>query len=315
MRTGTEPRPSRLQHQQLLVTLYGLYGQANQGIFPVSVLVGMFGALGIDAPAVRSTVSRLKRNGVLVSSKEAGIAGYSLSADVLDAFEEGDRRIYAPERSRPEDPWSLVIFSVPEAERNRRYELRTELTSLGFGAVGAGVAIAPNNVLSQAVHRLKDRGLDGYVEYFSADYLSEQDIASKVAQWWDLEELDGQYRDFLEIYGIAEREWAARLDSCKGIIDPAGDLARDAFAYYVPMLTVWRRFPYRDPNLPLEFLPDGWKAPAAKAAFWALDAQLAPVAKAYALALLDSRGVASGTSAIQDNASGQWPAEGSMASK
>ena len=264
---------------------------------------------------MRSTVSRLKRNGVLVSRRLGGIAGYSLSADVLDAFEEGDARIYAPERSQPGDPWSLVIFSVPEAERNRRYELRTELTSLGFGAVGAGVAIAPNNVLSQAVGRLKERGLDGYVEYFSADYLSERDIAAKVAQWWDLQGLDEQYGEFIDLYGAAEREWTARLGADHQTVDPAGDLAREAFAYYVPMLTLWRRFPYRDPNLPLEYLPEGWKAPTAKRAFWALDALLAPVARSYALALLESRGALSGVAAIQDKTSGQCPAEGSMASK
>ncbi|MFL4472828.1 PaaX family transcriptional regulator C-terminal domain-containing protein [Paeniglutamicibacter sp. MACA_103] len=298
-----ETRQSKLQHQQLIVTLYGLYGRSTGGTFPVAVLVDMLGALGIEAPAVRSTVSRLKRNGVLVSRRDAPAASYSLSADVLDAFEEGDQRIYAPERSQPNDPWSLVIFSVPEAERNRRYELRTELNSLGFGAVGAGVAIAPSNVLSQAMLRLKDRGLEKYVEYFSADYLSQKDIRAKVPQWWDLQELDQQYREFLGLYGAAEAQWSARLEAGAGA--PAGDLAREAFAFYVPMLTLWRRFPYRDPNLPLEFLPDGWKAPAAKQAFWAIDALLAPVAKAYALSLLGARGVGPGASAIQDSASAQ----------
>ena len=300
-----DPRPSRLQHQQLIVTLFGLYGRAGEGVFPVSALVDMLGALGIEGPAVRSTVSRLKRSGVLVSRRQAGAAGYSLAGDVRDAFEEGDQRIYAPERSRPGDQWSLVIFSVPEAERNRRYELRTELTSLGFGAVGAGVAIAPSNVLSQAVRRLKDRGLDGYVEYFSADYLSAHDIKSKVPQWWDLQGLDDQYQEFLDLYGAAEGEWAARIDAVDGDIESGTELAREAFAYYVPMLTLWRRFPYRDPNLPLEFLPDGWKAPAAKQAFWALDALLAPIAKSYALSLLGSRGVGPDAADIQESALGQ----------
>ncbi|WP_411734732.1 PaaX family transcriptional regulator C-terminal domain-containing protein [Paeniglutamicibacter sp.] len=301
-----ETHPSKLQHQQLIVTLYGLYGRSTDGTFPVAVLVDMLGALGIEPPAVRSTVSRLKRNGVLVSRRDAHAASYCLSADVLDAFEEGDQRIYAPERSHPNDPWSLVIFSVPEAERNRRYELRTELNSLGFGAVGAGVAIAPSNVLSQAMRRLKDRGLDQYVEFFNADYLSQQDIRSKVPQWWDLQGLDEQYREFLGYYGAAEGEWSARLETAGGTIEPAGELAREAFAFYVPMLTLWRRFPYRDPNLPLEFLPDGWKAPAAKHAFWAIDALLAPIAKAYAFSLLGSRrGAGPGASAIQDSASAQ----------
>lgn len=295
----------KLQHQQLIVTLYGLYGRAAGGTFPVSCLVEMLGTLGIGPAAVRSTVSRLKRSGVLVSLRSGSGALYALSEDVLDAFQEGDQRIYAPQRSKPTDPWSLVIFSVPESERNRRYELRTELTSLGFGAVGSGVAIAPSNVLPQAVSRLKGRGLERYVEFFSADYLSEEDIRAKIPQWWDLGSLDEQYTDFLDLYGTAEARWAERINVEFGDGESCAALARDAFAFYVPMLTLWRRFPYRDPNLPLEFLPEGWKAPAAKHAFWAIDELLAPIAKAYADSLLARRDEDKEIAVSQESTSGQ----------
>jgi phenylacetic acid degradation operon negative regulatory protein len=284
-RPPAPPRTQRLQHQQLIVTLYGLYGGGAGGVLTAAALVAMLAELGIDGQAARSSISRLKSKGILGSVRAGGAAGYALSADVLDVFRADDERIFAPQRSRPEDPWSLVVFSVPEAERNRRYELRAELTSLGFGFVAAGVAIAPCTVMGQAMDRLAERGLDGYAEYFSGDYLKAGDIRARVAQWWDLDLLEQQYTEFLDTYAELAEDWQQRAEA--GPL-PAAE-HREAFRTYVPLLTRWRKFPYRDPNLPLEYLPAGWKAPRAKQAFLALHRILREPAAAYAGQLLRAR--------------------------
>lgn len=93
---------------------------------------------GPDNGAARSTVSRLKSKGVLVRGDGPGPVDYGLSTGVMDLFRSNDQRIFTPERSRLGNPWALVVFSVPESERNRRYELRRELRSLGFGFVSGG---------------------------------------------------------------------------------------------------------------------------------------------------------------------------------
>lgn len=61
-------RTQRTQLQQLIVTLYGLYGEST-GSLRVSTLVAMLAALGIDQQAARSTISRLKSKGILLSQK------------------------------------------------------------------------------------------------------------------------------------------------------------------------------------------------------------------------------------------------------
>ncbi|HEV7167397.1 MAG TPA: PaaX family transcriptional regulator C-terminal domain-containing protein [Micrococcaceae bacterium] len=272
----SRPAPKVLQ-QQLIVTLYGLYGKDNADSFPVSSLVAMLSEVDVEEQAARSTVSRLKSKGVLLREKIDGITRYRLSDAVLDIFHADDQRIFAPERSRLDDPWSLVVFSVPEAERNRRYELRSELISLGFGFVASGVAIAPSTVMEQAMQRLAERQLDHYVEYFSGDYLKDGDMRGRVADWWDLDQLDRQYMEFIELYTGPALEYAQDGSRVDG---------REAFAVYVPMLTLWRKFPYRDPNLPLEYLPPEWKAPRAKQTFLTLHRVLAAPAAAYAEGLL-----------------------------
>lgn len=277
---------TKLQHQNLLVTLYGLYGEPSGGSFPVSSIVEMFGALGIKSQAIRSTVSRLKSRGVLINERAGNESTYQLSAEILDSFRKDDQRIFAPSRSASDESLILAIFSVPESERNRRYELRSELASMGFGMVAGGVAVGPHLAFDQSKTRLESRGLSKYVEYFRADYVSPEEMASKVAQWWDLAALDQQYTDFLQLYVGRIGSWQQKLSQSRLDVEKRNEIEREAFAFYVPMLTRWRHFPYRDPNLPLEYLPDGWKAPQAKKTFLGLHDLLSPHAEAYANRLL-----------------------------
>lgn len=272
-----------LQHQELLVTLFGLYSNAD-GVFRVSPLVSLMAALGIREGAARSTISRLKTKGVLQSVTGGRTASYSLSTSMLDSFQADDARIFAPARARLGDPWALVVFSVPETQRKRRYELRTELLSQGFGFVASGVAIAPGRVLDQALARLRTQDLDQYVECFRVHYGEEHNLPDRVAQWWDLDALDVQYVDFITEYEEELSRWRSRARQ-----DHRFDIAerKQAFALYIPLLTRWRRFPYRDPNIPLELLPSGWKAPQAKVLFLELHTLLHPLAAQYAYEVLE----------------------------
>lgn len=61
---------------------------------PVAALIRLLAVLGVDAPSVRSSVSRLKRRGLLLPGRTAdGAAGYALSEDAHAA----------PGRRRPPD--------------------------------------------------------------------------------------------------------------------------------------------------------------------------------------------------------------------
>ena len=56
-----EPAP-----RQLILTLYGLYARDEHNWLSVSAVVRLMGDLGVDSAGVRSSISRLKRRGVLV---------------------------------------------------------------------------------------------------------------------------------------------------------------------------------------------------------------------------------------------------------
>jgi phenylacetic acid degradation operon negative regulatory protein len=264
-------RDTRLAH--LILTIFGLYARAERNWLSVASVVRLMADLGVDGQAARSSISRLKRRGVLCSERHAGAAGYSLAGPTLEVLAEGDVRIFERARAVAEDGWIVVVFSVPESERDKRHALRSALTRLGFGTTAPGVWVAPGNLARETRRTLERRGLSSYVDIFTGTHVAFGDLRSKVREWWNLDELTDLYADFLRRY----RPLRDRT---------AGASPREAFRMYVPMLTEWRRLPYRDPGLPLSLLPSGWNGVTAGALFDDLDGALRAPAREHAVAVI-----------------------------
>jgi len=276
--TAAREEPRTAQPRQFIVTVYGLYGRAEGGWISVASLVSLLADLGVDEPAVRSSISRLKRREILRASRRGGAAGYELSLAAQAILTEGDHRIFRRERARLADGWLLAVFSVPEAERNKRHVLRSQLARLGFGTAAPGVWIAPAYLHEATADMLARLGLSGYADLFRADHLAARDLAGgdlagKVRQWWDLDQTERLARDFVTAWEPVLRGWARRRPQAHG---------RAAFADYVRVLTDWRRLPYLDPGLPAELLPPGWAGAQAAEVFFTLQSRLANAAAAHA---------------------------------
>lgn len=270
---GTGGRDSRLG--PLIISLFALYARREHNWLSVASVIRLMADLGVEGQAVRSAVSRLKRRGVLHGERHDGAAGYALSDGTLEVLEEGDVRIFERHRAAAGDGWLVVVFSVPESERDKRHALRTALTRLGFGTAAPGVWVAPGILADETRRTLQRLELTPYVDIFTGDHFAFGDLAAKVREWWDLDELTALYADFLDRYRqVSER-------AATGGIPP-----REAFGIYLPMLTEWRRLPYRDPGLPLTLLPPGWKGETAGALFEELDKTLSEPAREHALAVI-----------------------------
>jgi phenylacetic acid degradation operon negative regulatory protein len=262
------------QPRQLIVTLYGLYAREDGGRMSVAALVRLMAGLGVDEPAVRSSISRLKRRGLLAADRSGGSAGYVLTPEARRILDDGDARIFGRRRATADDGWVLVVFSVPESQRDRRHALRTALARLGFGTAAPGVWVAPGHLAGEATETLRRLGLDGYVQLFRGEALG--DAAAQVRTWWDLDALQARYAEFLARHAPVRARWRRRSTA-----DPAR-----AFADHVALVTDWRRLPYADPGLPLELLPPRWNGVRAADLFTDLDARLAGQGRTRAMAVI-----------------------------
>ena len=266
---------AELAPRRLILTLYGLYAREEHNWMSVGSVVRLMGDLGVDSAGVRSSISRLKRRGVLEPMKSGRTAGYSLSRSALEVIREGDMRIFDRRRAGIADGFVLVVFSIPESEREKRHTLRTTLSGLGFGTAAPGVWVAPGHLRDEVRRTLERRGLSAYVDLFTANHEGFSDLRRQVARWWDLDGINARYAEFLDRFSDAQARWKRSADG-----------PRTAFEIYVPMLTVWRRLPYLDPGLPTELLPDDWHGGRAADLFGDLDALLRAPAREHALAAI-----------------------------
>ncbi|MGW4033458.1 PaaX family transcriptional regulator [Streptomyces sp. NPDC004838] len=276
---GAKPRA-------LIVTIYGLYARDAGGWLSVSSLIRLMGTVGVDETAVRSSISRLKRRGILVAERVDGAAGYALSESARTILLDGDQRIFRRTRAVADDAWVMVVFSIPEAEREKRHQLRSQLSGLGFGTVASGVWVAPAHVEHEARSALTDSGLTEYVDLFRADHVAFRPPAEAVTSWWDLGELERMYEEFIAQHGPTLSRWQQRSPE-----DDEKSWAA-AFADLVSTLTHWRRLPYHDPGLPAEFLPPDWHGARAADVFFELHERLAPAARRHVEAVTRPRSAA-----------------------
>jgi phenylacetic acid degradation operon negative regulatory protein len=250
--------------RSLIVTLYGAYGRYMPGPVPVAELIRLLAAVGVDAPSVRSSVSRLKRRGLLRPARTAqGAAGYELSQDARQLLDDGDRRIYATTPPKDEG-WVLAVFSVPESERQKRHVLRSRLAGLGFGTAAPGVWIAPARLYEESRHTLQRLRLEAYVDFFRGEHLGFAPTAEAVARWWDLAAIAKEHEAFLDRHAPVLHHWEKRADT------PPEEAYRD----YLLALDSWRHLPYTDPGLPAQLLPADWPGVRSAAVFQGLHARL-----------------------------------------
>ena len=243
------------------------------GWIAIADLVVLMDRLGVDEQAVRSAVSRYARRGLLERVARDDRVGYALSEPALRLLEEGDLRIY--ERLRPasvEDGWVLATFSIPEDVREERHQLRTRLTWLGFGNLGAGVWIAPRRVLERAVAAIADLGLEGHVDVFAATYEAFDRPERLVRRCWDLDRLAAVYTRYVDEFGPLRDRWAD---------DNPRAAPAEAYADFVQALHEWRKTPYLDPGLPTVLLPAPWPGTTAAGVFSDLRARLEGPATAF----------------------------------
>lgn len=249
--------------RSLIVSLYGAYGRGlapGEEPLPVAELIRLLAVLGVDAPSVRSSVSRLKRRGLLVPRRTAdGAAGYALSDDARQLLDDGDRRIYTRTEPKLSDGWVLAVFTVPESERHKRHLLRSRLGRLGFGTASPGVWIAPARLYEETRHTLERLELSAYVDLFRGEHLGYAATAEAVGRWWDLPSIAKLHGEFLAAHEPVLRTWTSSPGS-----------AENAYRDYLFALDSWRRLPYADPVLPAELLPRDWPGARSAEVFAAL---------------------------------------------
>ena len=149
----TSPGAAAQRPPRLLLTLLGDYWWQRTEPLPSSAIVALLGEFGVSDSAARAALSRLTRNGLLVTSKTGRRTFSRLSSRAAAILDDGARRIFSfGAANQPWDGmWSLVAFSIPEDNRAARDALRKQLRWLGFAPLYDALWVSPRDHAAEVI--------------------------------------------------------------------------------------------------------------------------------------------------------------------
>src|SRR4051812_6608544 len=260
LRATLDRSRTAMQARSALFDLYGDHLRHRGGVAPIAALVRLLAPLDIAAPAVRTAVSRMVRQGWLQAVDSDNVRGYGLSERATRRLDEAAARIY---RHRPVEAWdgcwSIAIVSH-SADRTTRERLHRAMEYLGYRHLQTDAWIAPRPA-AELDSVVEAEGLP--VTAFHGEHVGDQEAI--VRRLFRPTELAADYRRWFDD--------AQALVGSADATDP-----ENAFAARSRLLHEWRKFLFRDPGLPLELLPDDWPGEDAAAYFDAESARLLPAA-------------------------------------
>ena len=252
-----------------LFDVYGDHLRPRGGQAPVAAVVRMLDPVGIQAPAVRTAISRMVMQGWLEPVQLRGGRGYRTTERANHRLDEAADRIYR----RTEPAWDgcwQVAFVDPPRERSARMRLRADLTFVGYAELADNVWVSPfpRSELFEVLERVGATVRTARAKEFDPE----------PTEAWDLPALRAAYQ-----------EWMSTADDLiAGQLDAHDDEDEAAFAARFLLVHEWRKFLFADPGLPDALLPDDWPGRAAAELFASEATRLKPGTDRFVARCLDA---------------------------
>ena len=265
-RTVRQTHP--MHARSALFDLYGDHLRSRGDRAPVAALVRLLAPLDVAAPAVRTAISRMVRQGWLEPVRLDNQPGYRLTPRARQRLDDAAVRIYRTRDVAWDGSWDMLVLP-PLRERARRERVRAGLQFLGYAALSDSTWISPT------ASPETDPLLAGEKVEAARFAARDEDPAARAADAWNLDQLAAAYST-----------WEA--DARKLVDDPATHLERvpthpdeRAFAVRSYLVHEWRKFLFTDPGLPADLLPADWPGHRAARFFAEEAARLLPAASRF----------------------------------
>lgn len=243
-----------------LFDLYGDHLRSRGGRAPVAALVRILSPLDIAAPAVRTAISRMVRQGWLAPVQLDGGRGYALTARATQRLDDAAARIYRTRETAWGGAWDLLVLE-PVTHRSARERVRTGLAFLGYGPLSDSTWISPFR--SAEVAALLDTEMASAARFEARD----ENPRARVRKAWDLPAIAAAYETWHR--------------NARAVVNDPLDEDEQAFAARSRLVHEWRKFLFTDPGLPAGLLPDDWPGHDAARFFAEEAARLLPAASRF----------------------------------
>lgn len=260
-----------MRPRALVFDLYGEYFRYAGGAVGLGPLTSLMAVLGVEAPTVRVVMTRLRKEGWFDSDKSGREVTYRLNDKSWHLLDEGRTRIFERQPDEWTGNWTQALLDDAAVVRERRKRIEKALNWCGFGSYSNTVWFSPHDRAGLLQDMLADedkehiRLLSSRSTGLAADRLIAEEC-------WDLGELDSDYRSFIE-------QFRPRLGRYRRGV--SGDVA---LVERMQLIQEYRRYPFRDPDLPQALRPAGWCGREAHSVFMEAHELLRPAAEDFVAA-------------------------------
>jgi phenylacetic acid degradation operon negative regulatory protein len=267
--TGEHPAPSPSRRRELgapsgrsqLLTVLGEFVLPRGRSVWTQVLLDVLSGLGVEPKSARQALARTAAEGLLNSERDGRRVRWSLTASGRALLSDGAERIYGFGAPGPawDGRWLVVLVSVPESRRQLRHRLRSRLAWAGMGSPAPGVWLSPHPGKQHEVARvIEELELVGVSSSFVGTFGAVGHERELMTQAWNLADVEAAYRAFITAFSTE---------------DP--HTPDEVLRAQIRLVHQWRRFPFLDPQLPGELLPESWPGTMAHSLFHDLHARWA----------------------------------------
>ncbi|MCR2799466.1 PaaX family transcriptional regulator C-terminal domain-containing protein [Microbacterium sp. zg-Y818] len=233
-----------------VLTLFGDYWWGVKKPLPTGAILAAMADLGVKQPAARAALVRMTQDGILEVSRAGRRTSHALASRGAELVREEAGWLRRFGRIEPEwdGCWSVLMFSIPEAERALRHRARAILRWSGYAPLYDGVWISPTGSVEDTTAQLRAAGV-----------LDVTSLRAPLA----MTSTDGPLR----AWGIAavRQEYARFLDRLAA--GPRTEAGGAALATRTDLMLDWQAFRHIDPGHPARLLPADWPRAAARGVF------------------------------------------------
>ncbi|MET8543997.1 PaaX family transcriptional regulator C-terminal domain-containing protein [Kitasatospora sp. NPDC004799] len=283
------PRP-----QSLMLSFFGIHVLGRDVALSSGGVIDAFARVRVSEEAVRSTLTRMVGRGLLERHRRGRKTYFGLTDRAKTVLTDGQDRIWRTGAVNREwdGSWTVVGFSLPDAWRRERHDLRSRLVWGGFAPLQSGLWTAPGRVDVAAL--VDGLGLEGHLRVFHGRAAAPTEAGDLLAAF-DVPAIADRYRGFLDRWSTGTAQDATAPDAAPDATAPdtaapgttATVPAEDDLARQLLLHTDWLELVRGDPHLPAEHLPADWPAEAAEQLFRSLAHRYRPGAEAIAAGILD----------------------------
>jgi len=148
--------------------------------------------------------------------------------------------------------WTMLIFEIPESQKNKRDKLRYRLKKHNFGMIQNSVWISPREVPRSVNLFVADKDILSMIQSLKFS-VSKEDSYELISRAWQINKLNQEYREYVEeakerFNLVKEYKWNSKDIKNRTL----KMLSEDFKARYHELVR-------KDPKLPKTILPSNWQ--------------------------------------------------------